>query len=35
VETSQGSHDPEVMHKLWEVSEQLTGVSYRLPVPAR
>jgi len=31
VESSPASHDPEVQRRLWEVSEQLTGVSYPLP----
>jgi NAD(P)-dependent dehydrogenase (short-subunit alcohol dehydrogenase family) len=30
VESSPASHDPHVQRRLWEVSEQLTGVSYPL-----
>jgi hypothetical protein len=29
VDSSKGSKDPEVARRLWEVSEELTGVSYR------
>jgi NAD(P)-dependent dehydrogenase (short-subunit alcohol dehydrogenase family) len=31
--SSARSHDAEVQRRLWERSEQLTGVSYRLPAP--
>ncbi len=31
VESSEASHDPDVQRRLWEVSQQLTGVSYPLP----
>jgi NAD(P)-dependent dehydrogenase (short-subunit alcohol dehydrogenase family) len=34
VESSARSHDAAAQHRLWEVSEQLTGVSYQLPTPA-
>jgi NAD(P)-dependent dehydrogenase (short-subunit alcohol dehydrogenase family) len=34
VKSSPESHDAEVQRRLWEVSEQLTGVSYPLPTPA-
>jgi NAD(P)-dependent dehydrogenase (short-subunit alcohol dehydrogenase family) len=30
VESSTRSHDPEAQRRLWEASEQLTGVSYRI-----
>jgi hypothetical protein len=35
VASSAGSHDPVAQRRLWELSEQLTGVSYRLLAPAR
>jgi NAD(P)-dependent dehydrogenase (short-subunit alcohol dehydrogenase family) len=28
------AHDPEIGRRLWVLSEELTGVTYRLPVPA-
>ena len=31
VDSSPGSHDTVAQHRLWEVSEQLTGVSFRIP----
>jgi NAD(P)-dependent dehydrogenase (short-subunit alcohol dehydrogenase family) len=34
VASSAGSHDPAAQRRLWEVSEQLTGVPYRLLAPA-
>jgi NAD(P)-dependent dehydrogenase (short-subunit alcohol dehydrogenase family) len=34
VASSAGSHDRVAQRRLWEVSEQLTGVSYRLLAPA-
>jgi NAD(P)-dependent dehydrogenase (short-subunit alcohol dehydrogenase family) len=34
VASSAGSHDPVAQRRLWEVSEQLTGVSYRPLAPA-
>jgi NAD(P)-dependent dehydrogenase (short-subunit alcohol dehydrogenase family) len=34
VASSAGSHDPVAQRRLWELSEQLTGVSYRLLAPA-
>jgi NAD(P)-dependent dehydrogenase (short-subunit alcohol dehydrogenase family) len=30
VESSRRSHDTEVQHRLWELSERLTGVTYRI-----
>jgi NAD(P)-dependent dehydrogenase (short-subunit alcohol dehydrogenase family) len=33
VESSAGSHDVEARRRLWEVSAQLTGVSYRISAP--
>ena len=27
------AHDPDIAHRLWEVSEELTGVTFPLPVP--
>jgi NAD(P)-dependent dehydrogenase (short-subunit alcohol dehydrogenase family) len=30
VESSPSSHDPEAQRRLWEASEQLTGVTYRI-----
>jgi NAD(P)-dependent dehydrogenase (short-subunit alcohol dehydrogenase family) len=34
VASSSRSHDPVAQRRLWEVSEQLTGVSYRILAPA-
>jgi NAD(P)-dependent dehydrogenase (short-subunit alcohol dehydrogenase family) len=34
VEASPGSHDASAQRRLWEVSEQLTGVAYPLAVPS-
>jgi NAD(P)-dependent dehydrogenase (short-subunit alcohol dehydrogenase family) len=34
VESSASSHDPEAQVRLWEASEQLTGVSYRIHADA-
>jgi NAD(P)-dependent dehydrogenase (short-subunit alcohol dehydrogenase family) len=33
-ESSARSHDAAARQRLWEVSEQLTGVAYRLPAPS-
>jgi NAD(P)-dependent dehydrogenase (short-subunit alcohol dehydrogenase family) len=33
VESSAASHDVAAQHRLWQMSEQLTGVSYRLELP--
>ena len=33
VESSARSHDAAAQHRLWEISEQLTGVSFRIPEP--
>jgi hypothetical protein len=30
VQSSRRSHDPEVQHRLWELSQRLTGVTYRI-----
>jgi NAD(P)-dependent dehydrogenase (short-subunit alcohol dehydrogenase family) len=35
VESSARSHDDAAARRLWAVSEQLTGVSYRVPAPCR
>jgi NAD(P)-dependent dehydrogenase (short-subunit alcohol dehydrogenase family) len=35
VESSERSHDHETARRLWDVSEELTGVSYDLPHPVR
>jgi NAD(P)-dependent dehydrogenase (short-subunit alcohol dehydrogenase family) len=34
VESSPRSHDAAARRRLWDVSEQLTGVSYRIPQPS-
>jgi NAD(P)-dependent dehydrogenase (short-subunit alcohol dehydrogenase family) len=34
VRSSERSHDVAAQHRLWEISEQLTGVAFRLPAPA-
>jgi NAD(P)-dependent dehydrogenase (short-subunit alcohol dehydrogenase family) len=34
VESSERSHDAADQRRLWQESEQLTGVSYRMPAPA-
>ena len=34
VESSARSHDAAAQRRLWEVSEQLTGVTYRIPAAA-
>lgn len=34
VAPSPDAHDPTAQRRLWEVSEQLSGVTYRLPTPA-
>lgn len=34
VKSSPRSHDAEAQRRLWEISEQLTGVSYPVPAPA-
>jgi hypothetical protein len=33
-ESSARSHDTAAQRRLWEVSEQLTGVAYRIPAPS-
>jgi len=35
VESSDRSHDAAAQRRLWEISEQLTGVRYRIPAPSR
>jgi hypothetical protein len=32
-ESSRRSRDPETARRLWDVSEELTGVTYDLPEP--
>jgi NAD(P)-dependent dehydrogenase (short-subunit alcohol dehydrogenase family) len=34
VESSRASHNVAAQHRLWQVSEQLTGVSYQLELPS-
>ncbi len=34
VSSSERSHDVAAQRRLWEISEQLTGVAFRLPAPA-
>jgi NAD(P)-dependent dehydrogenase (short-subunit alcohol dehydrogenase family) len=34
VESSPQSHDEAAARRLWQVSEQLTGVAYRVPAPS-
>jgi hypothetical protein len=34
VDSSPQSHDEAAARRLWQVSEQLTGVTYRVPAPS-